>query len=174
MDFGGGPGTGLLAVASRGLQKIKRIALEYASGMSEVAKIAQNIVGSRCDLNTEHQLVSPQFLQDIDKASKCKPTIIIFSYLFAQSLTSAFVSALARAIRSLDTVHTSIVYTNPVGPSAAWMPESDIHFWYREFCNEMGHEPRIETIPYKYGAVANLKLPVERDGECASEVWRIN
>jgi len=93
--------------------------------------------------------------------------LLVFSFFFAQELTRPFVRALANRIAALLPASMTVVYTNPVGPSASWMPQGDIHWWYREFANGLGHAPHIEERTYSYDVLRNLVEPVTRSGKCA-------
>lgn len=93
--------------------------------------------------------------------------LLVFSYFFAQELTRPFVRALANRIAALSPSSMALVYTNPVGPSASWMPQGDIHVWYKEFARCLGHKPRIREVSYSYSVVRNLEEPTTRSGDCA-------
>lgn len=164
VDFGAGPSTGLLSLLGRTRSTVRYVAMESADGMIAASEQAFEVVGTRCEVADAR-----------DGARRCNEVVLLFSYFFAQSLTEGFVRALARMARGMAEwgKPVTIVYTNPVGPSASWMPRGDIHHWYRLFCRELGHRPAIEEQTYAYDALANLSEPVRRNGSCARELWRI-
>lgn len=173
VDFGAGPGTALLAVAGACNDRIRYVGIEIASGMQEVHGVAQTTVGSRQSA-TLHYWPSAHFWREAEVALSAPTGIMAFSYFFAQQLSPAFVTALGRAVRQLEVSNTWIIYTNPLGPAASWMPNCDVHYWYRQFCRELGHRPVIQPLSYLYKASANLDELVERRGECGCEFWRLN
>ena len=88
-------------------------------------------------------------------------------------LTRPFVRALANRIAALSPSAMTLIYTNPVGPSASWMPRGDVHGWYKEFTKHLGHQSRILQKSYSYNVLSNLAEPVTRSGDCAYEVWKV-
>lgn len=176
VDFGAGPSTGLLSLLGRARSTVRYIALESADGMVAASERAIKVVGERSEKASHHRFAASGFMADArDGAQRCDEIVLLFSYFFAQDLTEGFVRALARTVRGMAEwgKPVTIVYTNPVGPSASWMPRGDIHHWYRLFCRELGHRPAIRERTYSYDALANLSERVRRSGSCAAELWRM-
>lgn len=113
------------------------------------------------------------FHKAVTKKILGKSVCLVFSYFFAHKLTKPFVRALAARVIDLPAATKTIVYTNPVGPTASWMPNVGIHDWYREFAACLDHKPRIGDMSYRYEATRNLREPVSRSGHCSFEVWKL-
>jgi hypothetical protein len=173
IDFGTGPGTALLASADKTDQIIHHVGLEIAEGMRLVCEDARTLLASRIGESVSHALPGKAFWEDAEGSSPEQQRVFMFSYFFGQDLNASFVQGLAKAIQSIQGTNTAIVYTNPVGPHASWMPNSDIHHWYRRFCEVLGHEPKITTTAYSYEALSNLAQRTIRSGEFAYEVWSL-
>ncbi len=172
IDFGGGPGTAMLALAGLQDSKFDRLALEHAEGMRRVARVAHQHVGAYCAMNKEHAFPDAKFWYDAHRVASGRNVLIVFSYFFAQRLTAPFVRALARRISSLPSSKVTIVYTNSIGPSASWMPRGGMHDWYEDFSRRIGHSPRIKEASYSYRIQRNLTQSTTRSGACAFEVWQ--
>lgn len=173
IDFGGGPGTAMLALSSNCGTTFERLSLELAQGMRALASGASRLKGSMCKRNSEHAFPDSRFWEQAAKMADGRAVLLVFSYFFAQELTRPFVRALANRISALSPSSMTLVYTNPVGPSASWMPNGDMHGWYKEFAKCLGHHARIRCKTYEYKALRNMTEPVNRSGECAYEVWRV-
>lgn len=173
IDFGGGPGTAMIALSSNHGTTFERLSLELAQGMRAVASEASRMAGSRCKRNSEHAFPASRFWEEASQMTDGKSTLLVFSYFFAQELTRPFVRALANRIAALSPSAMTMIYTNPVGPSASWMPQGDIHGWYKEFAKYLGHQSRIRSKSYSYKVLRNLAEPVNRSGDCAYEVWKV-
>ena len=173
IDFGGGPGTAMLALSGSRGTSFERLSLELAQGMRAIASEASRMAGSNCKRNSEHAFPESRFWEEALQMSARRKVLLVFSYFFAQDLTSHFIRALANRIAALTPSEMIIVYTNPVGPSASWMPRGDVHWWYKELTKHLGHQSRIKTKSYSYKVLRNLAEPVTRTGDCAYEVWKV-
>lgn len=170
IDFGGGPGTAMLALSSKRGRTFERLSLELAQGMRAIASEASRMAGSKCKRNSEHAFPESRFWEEAARMADGRAVLLVFSYFFAQELTRPFVRALANRIAALSPSTMTLIYTNPVGPSASWMPQGDIHGWYKEFAKCLGHQSRIQSKTYSYKVLRNLAEPVTRYGDCAYEV----
>lgn len=173
IDFGGGPGTALLALSSHRGATFERLSLELAQGKRALASGASRMEGSMCKRNSEHAFPDSKFWDEAARMAEGRAVLLVFSYFFAQELTRPFVRAMANRIAALSPSSMTLIYTNPVGPSASWMPQCDVHGWYKEFTRCLGHKPRIKEGSYSYSVLRNLEEPTTRSGDCAYEVWKV-
>lgn len=172
VDFGGGPGTAMLALQGNRCAPFERLSLELAQGMRLIAAEAARMPGGRCRRNSEHAFPESEFWDEASKMVDGRTVLLVFSYFFAQDLTRPFVRALANRIASLSPSAMTVVYTNPVGPAASWMPKGDIHGWYKEFAEVLGHRPCIQSTSFSYKVLRNMVHPATRSKDCGYEVWR--
>lgn len=173
IDFGGGPGTALLALSGNRGIRFERLSLELAQGMRAIASDAASMEGSMCKRNSEYAFPESRFWEEASQMAAGRKVLLVFSYFFAQDLTRPFVRALENRIASLTPSAMTLVYTNPVGPSASWMPRGDMHGWYKEFTKLLGYQSRIQSKSNSYNVLRNLAEPVTRTGDCAYEVWKV-
>ena len=173
IDFGGGPGTAMLALSGNRGTTFERLSLELAQGMRAIASEAASMEGSMCKRTSEHAFPESRFWEEAARMADGRAVLLVFSYFFAQELTRPFVRALANRIAALSPSAMTLIYTNPVGPSASWMPRGDVHGWYKEFTKHLGHQSRILQKSYSYNVLSNLAEPVTRSGDCAYEVWKV-
>lgn len=174
VDIGAGPGTALMAGCSFGWKSIIYVALESAAGMMAPLGMAVRLASGCVRSVYVGPNITPAFeMAAIRAGAEAQRVFIVLSYFLAQRLTRSTVSKIGRLITSLSKVngHVTIVYTNPVGPSAAWMPYRNVHYWYRQLCNMVGRKARIRQREYNYSTVANLSRIVQRSGKVAFEVW---
>ena len=61
-------------------------------------------------------------------------------------------------IRRLRPDQIVTIYTNIDIENANWMPDGDIHHWYRRFMQEMGWKTRIRSEMYTYPVPSDLKI----------------
>lgn len=173
IDFGGGPGTAMLALFGNRGSKFERLSLEPAQGMRTIASEACRMAGSNCKRNSEYAFPESRFWEEASHMAARRKVLLVFSFFFAQDLTRPFVRALANRIAALSPSAMTLIYTNPVGPSASWMPRDDMHGWYKEFTKHLGHQSHILRKSYSYNVLSNLAEPVTRSGDCAYEVWKV-
>lgn len=172
-DFGGGPGTAMLALAEHEGPKFERLSLEHAKGMQSIAESAFGLVRNRCAENLERSFPDSKFWSEAHRMATGRNVFLVLSYFFAQELTSSFVRALANRVSDLTASTITILYSNPVGPFVSWMPCGGIHDWYIEFSDALRHAPVIKDNSYSYDVLRNLTVPTRRSGECAYEVWKL-
>ena len=175
VDFGAGPATALLALVESRPGRVEYMALEPAAGMQSVAAIAFATVGERLRLREVSSALNADCFRTAQgMILRCSYTVLVFSYFFAQRIDQALVDEIVRfAEFCRRRGPVIVVYTNPIGPSASWMPNEDIHFWYAQFCAQLEHRVRIAEAAYSYRIVANLDDEMERHGSCAYEVWTL-
>jgi hypothetical protein len=139
--------------------------------MREVADLAADVCRPAITDHRQYDRLDDRAITGIRRAAINSTVIVVASYFFAQRLSRGVVLGLSDFVRTLGAQSVTVVYCNPIGPSASWKPRNDMHFWYREFCRRMRHRASMSKASYTYSTRANLDSVVVRQGECAGEQW---
>lgn len=167
IDFGCGPATSVFAferAIGRFMPTAAYIGVEKSPAMRELAEVALHGAGQRSFAveGTIQQAAMVGGNRTLDRQSRL---FLVFSYFFGQELDaqnvleiSTTVKAIVHRLRPFEVV---TIYTNIDIESANWMPNGDIHCWYRQFMKEMGWAPRIRKLTYEYVVPKDLELEAE-------------
>jgi hypothetical protein len=81
-------------------------------------------------------------------------------------------TAVRALVRRLQPTEIVTIYTNIDIENANWIPNGDIHHWYRQFMEDLGWAPRIRKLTYEYVVPKDLELDAEnvRSGEVTFDV----
>ena len=167
LDFGCGPATSLFAfeeVTDGFLPVAAYVGIEQSSSMRELAGVALRALGQRRSTIEESAEPAAMVCSKLVRETP-ERLVLVFSYFFGQELDEENVSRVVRAtkaiIRGLRPRNVVTIYANIDIESANWMPEGDIHHWYRLFMKEMGWKTRIQTASYTYPVSGDLKVDPE-------------
>ncbi len=165
LDFGCGPATSLFgferAAVGRPLAATTFVGIERSQSMRNLAEVAVRTLDLghfALEATAEQGAMSCAELG----SGRANRLFLVFSYFFGQNLEYEIIEEVARAasgtISRMRPRQVVSVYTNIDIECAAWMPNGDIHYWYRAFIGRMDWKPQIDEMTYTYPVPSDLEL----------------
>lgn len=143
--------------------------------MRDLAEIALNGAGQR---SFSIEATIDQAAMVVGNKAIVRPSrlYLVFSYFFGQEFDAKFVREISTVVRALmrrlQPTEIVTIYTNIDINNANWIPNGDIHHWYRQFMEDLGWTPRIQRLTYEYVVPKDLELDAENvsSGEVTFDV----
>lgn len=170
LDFGCGPATSVFAF-ERALGRFRPVAayvgVEKSPAMRELAEVALHGAGQR-NFAIEETVQQAAMVSGNKTVGGRSRLFLVFSYFFGQELEAQVVREISTAVKAmvhkLRPLEVVTIYTNIDIETANWMPNGDIHHWYRQFMEEMGWASRIRKLKYEYVVPKDLELDAKNVG----------
>ncbi|MCZ7579749.1 MAG: hypothetical protein M5U21_02835 [Fimbriimonadaceae bacterium] len=178
IDFGCGPATSVFAF-EKALGRFRPVAayvgVEKSPAMRGLAEVALRGAGQR-GFAIEETIQQAAMVFCNKTVDRLPRLFLVFSYFFGQELDVQIIREISTTVKAvihrLRPSEVVTIYANIDIETASWMPNGDIHHWYRQFMKEMGWAPRIRKLTYKYVVPKELELNAENvsSGEVTYDV----